>query len=57
MAIVEDLTARNQKLLNETRTNVKVDKAWSKDGRIHALLKGKENQTKVIHNIADLKKL
>ena len=57
ISIVEDLTSRNQKLLNETRTNIKVDKAWSKDGRIYALLKGNNNQTKLIHNSEDLKKL
>lgn len=57
MSIVEDLTAMNQRLLNETRTHAKVENAWSKDGRIYALLKGKNNQTKLIHNTDDLKKL
>ena len=57
MSIVEDLTSRNQKLLNATRTNDKVDNAWSRDGRIFALLKGTNNQTRLIHNIDDLVKL
>ena len=57
MSIVEDLTSRNQKLLNAPRTNDKVENAWSRDERIFALLKGTNNQTRLIHNMDDLVKL
>lgn len=57
MSIVEDLTARNQKLLNDARTNEKVEQAWSKDGRVFVLLKGTNNHTRLIRNLQDIRKL
>ena len=57
--IVEDLTAKNQKLLNEAREHSKVETAWSKDGHIIVLLKGSAKSTKLIrsHNSYELKML
>ena len=57
IVIVEDLTAKNQALLNEARKHSKVETAWSKDGRIIALLKGNKNSTKLIRSTDDLKSL
>ena len=59
--IVEDLTSKNQTLLNETRANAKVKTAWSQDGRIIALLKEQNGvstkSTKLIRSVDDLKLL
>ena len=57
MILVEDLTARNQELLKHARMHEKIESAWSMDGRIIALLKGKNKVTKVIHSEEDLKSL
>ena len=56
-AIVEDLTVRNQKLLANARSHPQVEAAWSSDGRIIALLKGKDHKKKPIRNEDDLKLL
>ena len=55
--IVEDLTAKNQKLLNEARVHSKVETAWSKDGHIIVLLKGSAKSTKLIRSCDELKML
>ena len=56
--IVEDLTAKNQTLLNKARENTKVETAWSKDdGVIIVLLKGSTKTTKRIRCQEDLDSL
>ena len=57
MIPVEDLTAKNQELLKHARDHEKIMSAWSIDGRIIALLRGKNKVTKVIHGEEDLKSL
>ena len=52
--IVEDLTAKNQTLLNKARESTKVETAWSKDGVIIVLLKGSTKITKRIRCQEDL---
>lgn len=56
-AIVEDLTAKNQKLLAMAKGHPHVEAAWSNDGRIIALLSGKDHKKKLIRNEDDLKSL
>ena len=59
VVIVEDLTAKNQKLLKKTREHRKVQQTWTTDGRIIALLpaQGGKTITKVITCEEDLSKL
>ena len=59
MSIAEDLTIRNQKLLTETGKHEKVEAAWSRDGRIFALVKHTDGSKKkrLIHNSDELAKL
>ena len=55
--IVEDLTAKNQSLLNEARTHPNVATAWSKDGLITVLLKGNAKVKKLIRSREDFRSL
>ena len=57
LVIVEDLTSKNQTLLNQTRSHAKVKTAWSQDGRIIALLneeKDGKNISKLIRSLDEL---
>ena len=49
-SIVEDLTTRNQELLNYAKACPTVQNAWSSDGRIIVMFKDKNAGTKVIHS-------
>ena len=59
LSIHEELTKKNQKLLEETKNHSKTHNAWSKDGRIIALIDASNGGTitKLITCTEDLKKL